>query len=322
MTKPSPGLWLGHLRVQVHDAQLERELSTILDARPDGGSPQQRLEVLELRDAPEVPARGSDFYHGDAHFFVDGDRVIVRAGPARFVVDGHRIGAFCAHLPHGDPSLWYAVVWPSVLLVAARAHASFHVHAALLDWPPFGGVLVVGESGAGKSTTALALIHAGARWLGDDVALIRRVDDGSGAVSASALARPFHVAPTTATMFHLDIPEADQRPALSGKASVDLQHLGIGQRSWDAVRVSHILCPEVVPDSQTACVPSAPVDTYLHVVRATAWATLPGLTRHRDHNLAIEDLTRTTRAWRVLLGADMLQDARVLAAHIARALAT
>jgi hypothetical protein len=61
---------------------------------------------------------------------------------------------------------WWAETWEGVL-----------AHAAVVGYPK-GGVLLAGASGAGKSTTALAAVASGARFLSDDCALLK-MDPGA-----------------------------------------------------------------------------------------------------------------------------------------------
>jgi HPr kinase/phosphorylase len=64
------------------------------------------------------------------------------------------------------------------------------VHGVLLDL--FGeGVLIMGESGIGKSEVALELIHRGHRLVSDDVVEIRKVSDASLIGSAPDITRHF-----------------------------------------------------------------------------------------------------------------------------------
>ncbi len=63
------------------------------------------------------------------------------------------------------------------LLVVLRSLGVYTIHAAAVSFDDQALVLL-GDSGAGKSTTATALVNAGCRYLGDDGILIRqRLDD-------------------------------------------------------------------------------------------------------------------------------------------------
>lgn len=57
--------------------------------------------------------------------------------------------------------------------IVTRVSTHWLLHAAALAGP-HGGVLIVGESGAGKTTLALALSRQGYQWLSDEVAAIDR----------------------------------------------------------------------------------------------------------------------------------------------------
>src|SRR4029079_14645025 len=62
------------------------------------------------------------------------------------------------------------------LVIALRSHGVFHVHAGSVVDPNGVSVVIVGTAGAGKSTTTVALVRQGFRYLSDDVLFVRLVD--------------------------------------------------------------------------------------------------------------------------------------------------
>lgn len=63
------------------------------------------------------------------------------------------------------------------LMAALRSLGVYGIHAAAVSFDDQ-ALLLVGDSGAGKSTTATALVSAGCRYIGDDGCLIREHGDG------------------------------------------------------------------------------------------------------------------------------------------------
>lgn len=89
-----------------------------------------------------------------------------------------------------------ALEWQVVTDLLARTDDRFHLHGAALADPSGSlSVLVLGESGVGKTTVALALIARGFRPFADDVILL---DPES--LAPSTFERAFHVDATTRTL--------------------------------------------------------------------------------------------------------------------------
>src|SRR5262249_39557977 len=92
------------------------------------------------------------------------------------------------------------------LAVALRREGLFHLHAAALIHPSGASVLVAGGSGAGKPTTTLAMLEAGAAYLGDEFLFLRAAP--AGAVEVRAFPREFHLGPRTLAAFPRLLPLA------------------------------------------------------------------------------------------------------------------
>lgn len=87
--------------------------------------------------------------------------------------------------------LYYWAILPILVRVLLR-RGILGLHAALLYAPWSGPILMLGASGAGKSTTAAGWAAAGGVVLGDDRAFLRRA---RGRVSCHGLRRPLHLTP-------------------------------------------------------------------------------------------------------------------------------
>lgn len=154
------------------DADLARWLASaagwaVIDAAAD--LPPHEVRWDRLPDAPRAfdgaprwsmgPVRG-DLSSAQPTFSIPGGRVDLDT-PAHASVWGDPAPA--------DPA-WQALLTATVFeLLAASSYLA--VHAALISLPG-GGVLVTGPSGAGKSTLVCQAARGGARYCGDDVALV------------------------------------------------------------------------------------------------------------------------------------------------------
>lgn len=140
--------------------------------------------VVLRRRPPLRPAPGDGLRQGR---LLSGEPYVARLGQKRrFVIDGRldlaidprrrlalcRVGADGARLLAGESGL--------ILIDAVVEQQGQHLlHAALLALPPAlgeGGLLLLGDSGAGKSTTALALALGGFPLGGDDAAVLCEAD--------------------------------------------------------------------------------------------------------------------------------------------------
>ncbi len=85
----------------------------------------------------------------------------------------------------------------TALLVALRALGVYELHAAAVQASGF-SIVIIGDSGAGKTTMATALIEAGCGYLGDDRVLLRR---RGGALELLSFPVAFRLTETTACAF-------------------------------------------------------------------------------------------------------------------------
>lgn len=91
------------------------------------------------------------------------------------------------------PYSTWADLFAAPLSAHWRACGYFPLHAAAVSIGP-ATVVIVGESGAGKTTMALALVDAGGRWRADDKLLVHA---GTQAVTAVSLYRNTNLPPRT-----------------------------------------------------------------------------------------------------------------------------
>ena len=87
------------------------------------------------------------------------------------------------------------------LLMLLRPHGLYGLHACGLESGGM-GLLVIGHSGAGKTTTCLNLIERGWRYLSDDAVLLRKTTDpADSSVEALAFRKGFSCTPETLSQF-------------------------------------------------------------------------------------------------------------------------
>lgn len=187
----------------------------------------------------------------------------------------------------------------AALLVALRERRLFELHAAAARVPE-GTWLVTGASGAGKTSAALSLAHAGGALLGDDKVVL-----GDGVLHA--FPRPFHVGAASLPLAPPGVNEAP--PPDNQKRPMDL-----------FARRKVAFAPAAPFPDLVACVGIGPAPTSWsaipreealgQLVEASATAWVPGVP-FRDENLArLGALASRARTVRLTLGPDALKDPR------------
>ncbi|GAB2974413.1 hypothetical protein [Nocardioides montaniterrae] len=124
----------------------------------------------------------------DPWFWADHDRLRFAADGAELYVEAERV-VFSAP----DELVRAQADW-LLYSTAARAMLTFrrdyNLHASLVLAPSGGAVAVLGDSGAGKSTTTIELLRRGWSLGSDDVVVVRHGEDGA---VAHPVDRPIHL---------------------------------------------------------------------------------------------------------------------------------
>jgi hypothetical protein len=252
------------------------------------------------------------FRQGSLRVLRQSAAVVVRCGEAARIVidDADTLESVLQAFVRADDAAALQVL-DSVGLVVARAilerrAGRFHMHAGLVVDAGGGvGTLVAGRSGAGKTTTTLALMAAGATLAGDDVAFVRVVDD---VVRVAALRRPLHVGEATATMFRGLLPAARAGgQSLMGKHIVDV---AADADDADAntgadVPVGLVVFPSIADGEVTTARRMSLADVLQHLLEASAMVSWPHLAGTQGHLDALGRLARV-RSVAVVLGKDAL----------------
>jgi hypothetical protein len=270
---------------------------------------------LEADGAPEsLSGEGyrASFFHGQMRGFErDGAFLLVAPG-ARVAVtrDGTRIvaridAARMDETSFADTTLFVA------LCIALRRHGMFHMHAGAVVREDGTRVLVIGDSGAGKSTVTMSLVDAAAQHLGDDALFLARRD---GAACLLGFPRPFHLGPVTLAAF----PELDLRDTVGvhgAKRAVPLASLP--GRPVDRMAPPHVvLFPEVTRADTTRAEALSPADAFGRALRSSALLVVDGMGDAAEQLALLRELFADARAFDLHLGADWLIDPRAAAARL------
>ena len=182
-----------------------RPLALVLEAFVTGPTSSPRWHIL-LLDRPALPfdprldpPRDGALPEGTPlrSAWGPGGRQLLVDGRLGIRIDYRRRLVVCRL--GGAPGLLATTAGIAVLDAILEREGQHLVHAALLALPPAlgeGAMLLIGESGAGKSSTALALARGGWALAADDAAVLH--DDGAGGVAAWGFPRDLKVHPITA----------------------------------------------------------------------------------------------------------------------------
>lgn len=202
------------------------------------------------------------------------------------------------------------------LAAAWRHHGFYPLHAASVSFDTAAAV-IIGPSGAGKTTTALALVEGGGAWRADDKLLLH---DAGDAVSAMSLYANTNLAPATIAA-HPSLRFALERPPINDtndKRPCALDE--IGRR----VDLSPFVPTALFFVQQTSC-----VESRLHRLSETdallmLSAQSPAGARREavkgQHQLLVA-MARQLPAWRLESGRDVLERPVTFASGIRECLA-
>jgi hypothetical protein len=159
---------------------------------------------------------------------------------------------------------------------------------------------MAGESGSGKSTTALSLIHAGWDWLADDVVLL----EPGKAPRLHGLARGF--------AFH---PELAQRlPGLTGEAMAEKQFAMIGglfpARRANPSPPAALLFPQVTGAATSRMERLSSAETLAALLPASGGGLLTGCAQAQM--AALGDLVSAVPGHRLHAGRDIFGNGKAL----------
>ena len=174
------------------DAVSAEALAPWLDEDWDyAGAPVVQLELVADRTRPAVLELFLEEKAGWLGRTASG-LVVGNDDQAWFTIEGSKVRGV---LGHTDATRELLV---GALTIALRFMGVYLIHAGAVSFDDQ-ALLLIGDSGAGKSTTAIALVSAGCSYLGDDGCMIR---EHSGDVELLALWSSFRLTGSSLARFH------------------------------------------------------------------------------------------------------------------------
>ncbi len=295
-------------------------------------APAVRLEIRaasnEAAADPRAEGWAPSFFHGvvDAFHGAGGFLIWDRASRVRVPPGGAPIEAAIAPADREIVPGSAGTALQIALVLALRRAGLFHLHGAALVLGSGVPVLVVGGSGAGKTTTTLALLEAGAEYLGDD-ALYLAAGARAGGVDVVAFPRAFHLGPATLATFPRLLPLADPPAAHGDKRPLNPARAYRGRfRPFFSLPAGPAgalaLFPSIAAaEEETALAPLARADAFGHLLASSGALIIPAAAGRAENLALLGALLGALRCHEIRLGADVLAAPAAVAARIA-ALAT
>lgn len=265
---------------------------------------------LPVADPSEELGCRPFFFHDTTLVFVNSETIVLWDGHSRATIrsDVERPISVSLHGRSLADDRFERTFLYVLVSLALRAHGVFYVHAALVQPPDLPPLLLLGESGSGKSTTTLNLMRAGARWWSDDACLIWGAPDSR--VMISGIARPFHLTSNTLDVLPQWRPFV-RGTAANGKSIVDVSRGSLPADEplddWQTVALTR------TPGESTALHALDQASTFLSLARACAWFGLHELGNfERQHAVVTAACARPAAELRA--GPDILNDPALLVA--------
>jgi hypothetical protein len=170
--------------------------------------------------------------------------------------------------------------------------------------------LIVGDSGAGKTTLTLAFLAAGFAHMGDDTLLLRSGPE------ALYFPRPFAVSAHTVEAFPELAPHRAGRDANEGKWRVDPR--AFTRESRHAAKPTSILLPSIADADVTIVSEGSRADAFTSLLRASALVVVPEIPRRDDQIELLRALANECTIRNLALGRDLLERPRETALRIWR----
>lgn len=277
----------------------------------DGGGQDSGEPVrISLHASPprEVPPGQQILFHGLIRGFADGELIRLWDGYSWLTIDPRQatLRADLAPETLREPDKLANVLFFIGLTVLVRAQGLFHLHAGSVVDSEGRGTLVVGDRGAGKTTTTMALVAGGWPYLGDDALWL--MDAGLG-LSLLGIDRPFHLGHETAAMF----PELRARmrrcTAVDGKAyDLEPEELQGGNRVQANDKPGWLLFPSIVDAPRSHVEKMDDAEAFAALIRSSATVLVNELPRQDEHLGVLRRLLECTAAFRLVLGRDVLDE--------------
>jgi hypothetical protein len=172
------------------------------------------------------------------------------------------------------------------------------------------GLVLAGESGSGKSTAALGLVHQGWRYLADDVVLLEPATDG---LRLWGLVRGFAYHPALLTR----LPELANPTSAAAELNGEKRFIELDavypDRHLPGGRCGALIFPHVVAQARSQLLPLEPVASLSALLQASA-----GLLTDKNHAATqlefLKNLVMQHPAYRLLAGRDIFGNGLALEA--------
>lgn len=277
------------------------------------------LRPAALGSDPATEGLAPSFFHGivQAYEIPTGFLLWDRASRVSVPLDGSPIEADIVAPDREIIAGSTAVMLQLALMLALRREGLFHLHAAALLHPSGAGVLVVGGSGAGKTTTTLALLEAGYSYLVDDCLFLRRLP-AAGNIEVLAFPREFHLGPATLAAFPRLAALAGPPSARADKRPVDPREAypDRSQRAWTPARGAALaVFPTITGDAATTLAPISKAEAFGHLLASSAALVIAGVPSREENLALLRDLLEVSSCRELWLGQDALIDPRGVVAN-------
>ncbi len=309
----------GHaVRIRYADPDLADALGRatrhLKHADPSAGAPVAGALTIDCRTGPHSAFRVPTTWPATGTMHVDDGSIVLTwdapHGPL-FVYDRTRGHAWARFTSLAELSIWeQATPLRRILHWWAADHGLQLVHAAAVGHAS-GGLLLVGRSGSGKSTTALACLDAGLGFAGDDYCLLAPGDPPRVYglyLSGKADDRAATLLPGLREAF------AQSPLRIDGKSVVFADQI-----RPDAICTGFplrgIVVPRLTGESRSHLSPLRPADA----LRSLAPSTLLQMPGNRADGLErLAAIVRHLPAWELALGSDPAAAAATIRAHLDR----
>lgn len=279
-------------------------IASLVGVFAEGAVEEADLVVRVARVDGDAQTRRPVFFHGEMQAFEADGRWLFVHRDARASLDAAR-GELCCERGGGalaSPGAWAGLL-AAALSMFFRLRGLFELHAAGAAGP-MGLVLLVGDSGSGKSTTTLALLEAGLGYLGDDRLLLGRE---GGALVVRSFPREFHVGEAAARAF-LGVTAALEGEADAfGKRALSPVALFGGRHVERCEGPVSLLLPRIVDASSTEITPVGQAEVMGELLCASALAAVDFVPFGAENVALLGALAGLARGYRLQLGRDLLE---------------
>mgnify|MGYP002780474657 FL=1 len=196
------------------------------------------------------------------------------------------------------------------LMMLVRPHGLYGLHGNGLLKDDL-DVLIVGQSGSGKTTTTLNLIRSGWQYLSDDALLLR---EAKNTVEALAFRKGFSCTPETLQYFG-ELPSTFEFGDPEGKRVLDMDET-FGGGFTRACTPNVLLFPKLTNTKVTRLQPLASVQALILLSQQSAGImTDTAVSQQQLH--VLQRLVQQTQSYHLLLGSDALEGPYTVATLLA-----